>query len=164
MDDPKERIRKAVEKYTVKNDPARIKRKNRSPERDLQLEVIRWMNANGFDVTNVDSAAAYSLTAGSYISSQHAAPGLPDIIGNDSQGRAVYVELKAPGRRASLRANQREFLVRKIKTNCFAIVADSIEYIQRTYEIWIAVLNDNGPYFLLEELPKEKPIKDDPLF
>lgn len=160
-DDLKSRIRLSVEKYSKKEDPAKPTRKNQSPERDLQKEVIKWMNSSGFDVDNIESKAHYSLSAGSYVS-QHQKPGIPDIVGNDFLGHAVYIELKAPGRRASLRENQRDFLVRKINTNCFAIVADSISHIKNVYNLWIT--SDEKKEYLLSLLPNEKPIDESPLF
>ncbi len=160
-DDMKSRIRLAVEKHSKKEDPAKHSRKNESPERDLQKSVLKWMNTSGFSVDNIESKAHYSIAAGGY-ASQHQKPGIPDIVGNDSLGRAVYVELKAHGRRGSLRENQREFLVRKINTNCFAIVADSITYISDVYNLWISC--ENKKEYLLSLLPKERPIDNSPLF
>src|SRR6185503_12295981 len=135
MNDYKKRIQQATEKFLVKHDPTRTKRKNQSAERDLQKSVISWLNTNGFDVDNIESKAQFVEKAGTYIS-QAQTPGHPDIMGNDVHGRAVFIELKAPGRISSLRANQRKFLVRKIKTNCFAIAADSIECIESLYSGW----------------------------
>jgi hypothetical protein len=161
-DDFKKRIQASVEKYSKREDPTRPTRKNEAPERELQKEVIRWMNSVNFSVDNIESKAHYSLTAGQYMS-QHQKPGIPDIVGNDHQGHAVYIELKSPGRRGTLRPNQREFLIRKINTNCFAICADSKEYILENFNAWL-LLGDERKNFLLSLLPKEKPIDDSPLF
>ena len=161
MTDHKSRIQTAIEKFSRKDDPSRPKRKNASPERDLQQEVLRWMNNNGFHVHNINSSASYSLAAGRYISQSHAAPGLPDIIGNDNKGHAVYIELKAKGKRSTLKPHQRQFLVNKIKTMCFAICADSIQMINDHYDQWLWTLEDECESFLLSLLPPERVQKDD---
>lgn len=158
-DDYKARIKAATEKFLVKNDPNRVHRKNNDPERKLQKEVINWLESLGFSVDNVDSKAQYSADQGRYIS-QNAKPGISDIIGNDPNGHAVYIELKAPGKRGTLRENQRDFLLRKINSNAFAIVADSKEFIWEAYSNW-----QNGPLlgakgYLIALLPPEKLDKD----
>lgn len=162
--DFKKRIQAACEKYAKKDLPKpKRKEKNKSPERDLQKIIIKWLNEElGWDVQNVDSSASYSLSAGRYISQKHAKTGTPDIVGNDKEGRAIFIELKAPGRRLKVRLNQRDFLVKKIHSNCFAIVADSKEYISNTYNQWLT--HQNKKEFLLNALPPEKLTDDDELF
>ncbi len=165
MSNHKDRIKSAVEKYLTKNDPAlqKPKRTNNSPERDLQKEAIKWLNSSGFSVNSIESKAQFSEATGRY-TAQTNIDGLPDIIGNDTAGRAIYIEMKAPGRKNTLRDNQRKFLIQKINTNCFAIVADSIEYIKKTYAAYCDmpfIPMGNRMEFLLSELPKEKASKDE---
>lgn len=153
----KKRVEQAVARYLKKNDPnLQIpKRTNEHPERDLQREIIKWLNSEemGWSVDNIESRAQFSPSQGRYIIA-HQTPGLPDLMGNDQDGRAVFIELKAPGRRNTLRANQRQFLIRKIKTNCFAICADSQDYIFRMYKLWLRT--SEGANLLLRELPPER--------
>lgn len=163
-DETRSRIKKSVEKYITKNDPNRVKRKNSSPERDLQKRVIKHLNSIGWSVDCVDSKATFSQSQGRYISQSHA-PGLADIIGNDSDGHSVYIEMKAPGRRNTLREAQREFLLKKIASNSFALVADSLEFILINHQVWRqACLPDQRKDFLTNLLPLEKPDKDDKNF
>lgn len=168
MTDHKNRIKLAVEKYLKKNDPAfqKPKRKNNAPERQLQKEIIKWLNSIGCSVNSIESKAQFSEVTQQY-TSQTNIDGLSDIIGNDMHGRAIYIEMKAPGRRNTLRDNQRKFLIGKIRTNCFAIVADSKEYIEKAYGRYSDIIRNGESTvpFLLNELPKEKASKDDsPLF
>lgn len=165
-EDYKKRIKAAAEKFIVKNDPCRVKRKNNSPEADLQKLVIKWMNENGFDVQSVDSKGEWSLSAGTYVATTRT---LPDIIGNDYLGRAVYVELKAPGRRrfSKKQRHQYDYLMKKIRGNCFAICADSIDFILEAYTKWREVFEKGfgepaaAQYYLLSILPPEPKQEDD---
>ena len=160
-EDYKARVKAATEKYLTKNDPNKVHRKNEEPERELQKEVIKWLNSIGWDVDSIDSKAQFSEGQGRYIS-QNAKPGISDVVGNDPNGIAVYIEMKAPGRRSSLRHNQRLFLLRKIKTNCFAIVADSKEFISTAYKRWSLDYADRAKRnaILLSLLPPEKTERD----
>lgn len=163
-DDYKKRVEAAMGKYLSKNEHQPTHRHNESPERNLQKEVIKWLESIGFSIDCVDSKAQYSEPQGRYIS-QNAKPGISDLIGNDSNGHAVYIELKAPGRRSTVRSNQREFLLRKIKTNAFAVVADSKEFIQDNYRQWRVLDTETRRLFLLRLLPESRFRDDDkPLF
>lgn len=159
--DLKSRIKKATEGYIKKTTTIKQKRHNKSPEKDLQQDVVKWLRSIGWDVSVVESKSTFSLKQGRYIG-QAAAPGFCDIVGNDPEGRAVFIEMKAPGRRNTLRDNQREFLIRKINSGCYAVVADSQLYIHQTYHQWLHT-NDK-PKYLLSLLPDEKPIDSSPLF
>ncbi len=164
-EDYKARVRGAMEKYYKKNDQTRVPRHNQSPERDLQKEVINWLNSLGFSVDNVESKAQFSETMQRYIS-QPNAPGLPDIIGNDPNGHSVYIEMKAPGKRSTLREKQRIFLNKKIDSNAFAIVVDSKEDIWKWYGHWSFLSRADRVTYLRGLLPPEKVDKDagKPLF
>jgi hypothetical protein len=83
---------------------------------------------------------------------------------------AVFIELKAKGRRSALRENQREFLIEKINTGCFAVVVDSLELLENQWERF-CLLKKRRQYqmakdFLFTALPKKKDSLDDsePLF
>lgn len=151
MTDSRTRIKNAVAKYINKNDPARIKKKNDNPERQLQIQVVKDLNDLGWSVDSVESKATFSQRAGRYIS-QSARPGMSDIIGSTPGGRSVFIELKAPGRRANIRYQQYEFLVEKIRKHAFGICADSLRYILDTYLAWSS--HPDPVEFLLSELPR----------
>lgn len=129
-------------------------RKNKSPEKDLcEKEIMPWLKANAFCCTVIEAKSTFSASVGKYIKSQ-AVPGFPDIVGNDSDGVAVYIELKAPGRISTLRDNQRRFLKKKIYSNCFGIVVDSVDKLQTSYEQWKCIdKKDKKIDYLLSLLP-----------
>lgn len=104
----------------------KLKRKNGKPELQVQREVMKWLKANGFSCNVVESKAVYSKNAGRYLNSQ-TIPGFSDIAGACPNGLGCFIELKAPGRRSTLRSGQRAFLMDKINIGCFAVVVDSIE-------------------------------------
>lgn len=85
--------------------------------------------------------------------------GHSDIAGNDKHGRGVYIECKAPGKRATLKAHQREFLEKRISLGCFAACADSAEYVSELYHKFQQVGLTEQKRLLLESLPKSR--KDD---
>ena len=142
MTDQKTRAKAALDGYLrrqLKKD-AGPTRKNKSPERDfVKGEVLPWLKMNGFDVNVVEAKAVYNVKAGRYMTGQTDA-GLSDIVGNDRDGMAVFLEIKAPGKRGVIRNkkhwHQREFLLRKIETNCFAGCFDSIEDLDRVYQAY----------------------------
>jgi hypothetical protein len=152
---PKDRIKKAVENYITKNDPNRPTRKNQKPEKELEREAMKWLRANGFDCTVVESKSTFSKQKNRFIS-QSAAPGTCDIVGNDPTGRAVFIELKAKGRIGTLRENQRNFLERKIRTGCFAVVVDSVESLQQFYNVWTSYDPSLRAHYLESLLPERK--------
>lgn len=79
-------------------------------------------------------------------------PGFPDMCGNTPDGHSVWIEVKAPGRRNTIRPDQREFLLGKIATNCFAICCDSTQYFDRVSAEWRT--SGNRKALLLKELPE----------
>lgn len=123
---------------------------------------MRWLRASGFDVTVIEAKATFNQKRSRFIA-QSVAPGTCDIVGNDSAGRAVFIELKAPGRRSTLREQQRDFLQRKIKTGCFAVVVDSVEMLKEFYSVWTSHDASLRFHYLESVLPKKsEPKKDSP--
>lgn len=159
MKDHKKTTKAAVDYFLQKNyDQAqKAKRKNEKPEKEVERAVMLWLNTNGFDCNVVESKAVYNPKIQRFLHSQ-AAPGMSDIVGNTDAGRAVFIELKAPGRRVASAVSdvQRFFLMRKIQSHCFALVVDSVEYLERTYNQWLALPLDQRVDFLFKELPQPK--------
>jgi hypothetical protein len=142
--------------YGRANQPKEVtkrKTRNKSPERDLSKLIMSWLKVNEFDCTIVESKAVYNQKAKRYLKSQ-AVPGFPDIVGNDSRGTAVYIELKAPGRLSTIKDRQREFLLRKIKSNCFAVCVDGVGRLEKTYEHWKSLMEEPRRDFLTQILIK----------
>ena len=166
-----ESIKKAVESYITRHTPKKIDKKNRAPEKEVERICLAYMRENGFDVNVAESKSTYSPTQKKYIA-QALMPGMSDIFGNDEDGHAVFVELKAPGRRNTIRTAQWDFLNRKIQSNAFAVCVDSPQLLHSYYNEWFRLRKESGleraRTFLLNILPK-KPIargesSDGPLF
>lgn len=113
----------------------RRKKKNDSPEAEVVLAIKNHFNDLGWSLKIIESKAVYNEKAGRYIS-QQAESGTSDLVGNTPDGIAAFIEVKAKGKLSTLRPDQRNFLIEKISTNCFAIVADSVERVESLYQKW----------------------------
>lgn len=154
--DHKARAKKAIENFILKNETYKEKRKNNSPEEDfVHNELMPWLEQNGFNCNVIESKSAYSKERQRYIS-QHSKPGVSDIFGNYKNGLSCFIEAKAPGCRHTLRDNQREFLVAKIRTNSFAICCDSLHYIDKIWTHFKTLPPESRIEFLLKELPVKR--------
>ena len=102
----------------------------------------------------VEAKAVFSVATKRY-TGKTTSFGLSDIVGNSSTGLAIYIELKAPGRRvgSAIRPKQREFIIRKIKTGCFAIVTDSAQYANEVWLKFQPLDYEQRVELLLSELP-----------
>lgn len=105
------------------------KRKNEKPEFELRKIVLPWLRRNGFSINIIEAKATWSPEAGRYTSGQ-TAPGVADLFGCTPCGLGCFIELKAPGRRSTLRPGQRAFLTEKIQLGCFGVVIDSVECLE----------------------------------
>ena len=132
-----EQIRKAMGGYEKKHSPFRQKKKRGSPEKAVEFEVMKWLDANGFDCDVFEAKAVWSASAGRYVGGMAMVEGVSDVVGNDPLGNACYIELKAPGRRSTVRDPQRDYLGRKINSNSFAVVVDSVKLLQEYYTLWL---------------------------
>lgn len=135
------------------------KKRNLKPEKQVEKEILAWCNLNGFDMSVIDSKAAYSPRAGMYLKrNRMTSECMPDLVGNYNDV-AVFIELKAPGRRKNLSLEQWMFLKRKIDVGCFACVTDGAahltELFKRVYRIDrpFHVMDKNA---LLSDLPNPK--------
>lgn len=172
MSDYKARIKKAIETYTEKQlKPAfesfEPRRKNKKPEEEVVKACLQWMRSEGFDVGLVEAKSVYSPELGRYLRSQVKA-GTSDCFGNSNFGHAVFVEFKAPSKRGTLKPHQREFLLKKINTFCFAVCVDSDHILKEFYTTWL-LHRKTSPMlardYLISCLPKQKvEVDDDKLF
>lgn len=153
--DYKKRVTDALNNYYKKQEPSfKKKRKNAKPEKAVEQQILIWCRQKGFDVDVVESKSKFNTQTMRY-TGRAASPGMSDIIGNTNNGLAVFIELKSKGRRvaSALAPKQREFLIRKIHTGCFAIMCDSIEYAENTWNQFLSLPNAQRIEFLLNELP-----------
>jgi len=149
------RIEAAINKYLKKQQQGRSepKRKNKKPEEITVGECRAWYKRHGLDMSIVESKANYNPTTGRYTSFT-VESGYSDSSGNDKHGNACFVEFKALGKRGTLREGQRAFLLRKIKTNCFAVCVDSAELLHDYYYHWISLLDSDRRKYLFSLIPK----------
>jgi hypothetical protein len=160
MSDHKTGVSRALQGFLEQDQrPARPKRKNSKPEFELTYKPVKkWLYENGFSCHRVESKAVRGPDGGFYRGM--AVAGMTDIVGCDPHGYGVFIELKAPGRRASLKPHQREFLVDKIKRGAFACCTDSVEHLSMTYEHWNKTKSKE---FLIANLPILR-VSADPIF
>lgn len=150
-------VRDALLKYNAKQIRKGCrtpKKRNKKPEQTVVKSMLEWAGHNGWSLHKVESKAVYSASAGRYLRGQTIA-GLSDLVGNDNVGQAAYVEAKAPGKRSTLRPGQAIFLKEKIRTNCFAICADSVEFLSNSYKIWQALDTVKRQKYLMSLVPKK---------
>jgi len=139
---------RSIERQQPKEKKSRAPSKK--PEKEVEKQVLQWAKMQNIFLHVVESKAVFSQAAGSYLRGQVDA-GFPDLVGNDSSGRVLYVELKAFGRRSNLSELQYEFLKRKINQGCFAVVVDSSEILNDFYYTWKTSKNPQS--YLLSVLP-----------
>lgn len=160
MNKYKKRVEEALLGYYKKQDPDYYepRRKNEKPEESVVSAIYAWCSNMGWDVDIVEVKAKFNVETQMY-TGRAASPGISDILGNTEKGLAVYIEVKAPDKRvgSALRGKQREFLSRKIETGCFAIMADSVEYLEKTWLHFITLSPEERKSFLFKELPEHKP-------
>ena len=142
----------------------KARRKNKTPEKDVQHDCVRWLMMNNFTGHIYEAKGGYNNTYGIIAVIR----GHSDWAGCDEMGRAVYVEFKAKGKLSTLREHQRNFLIDKIESNAFAVCVDSMDILSRIYSVWNGLVSDRhferARKFLMDSLPKQKVSIDQDLF
>lgn len=141
---------------------SRPRRKNAKPEFAVKKAVMRWLADNGFAVNAIEARAVFNPASGRYLNGQ-TDPGVSDILGVAPNGIAVAIELKAPGRRSTLKAHQREFLLKRIELGAFAVCVDSAECLELIWNDFIhrrQMEPQLGKAALLRHLPIERASED----
>ncbi len=161
----KESTKKAIENYYKRQEiDITPTRKNKKPEKQVEQDVLIWAKSKGMSLDIIEAKAKFNTATGMY-TGRAASAGLSDLIGNTQHGLAVFIELKAPGRRvgSALHARQRAFLTEKIMTNCFAVVVDSVEFLEQIWLQFCTLPSEQKLKFLLDQLPKQKLRESDDL-
>lgn len=128
------------------------------PEKLVEMQVRQWAMQNNVWLEVFDSKATYSVKAKSYRKSQGLRMGTPDLIGADANGLGVYIELKAPGKEDVCRLEQKLYLEKAIRSNCFACVVSSVDKLSEIYANYSFLRKDSlkkAQDYLLEHLPKK---------
>lgn len=166
--DYKKRVKLAVDNWSIKqlkkDSPSLLtKKKNKTPEADFLKKLKKHIEeTHCWNLDVIDSKGQFSEDAQRYVYGKTRS-GYSDMSGNMLNGLAVYIEVKAPGKRSTVREDQRIFLIEKINTNAFAIVTDSIEHFESMLEKFKRA--ENRKATLLKDLPGGRAQVDDgPLF
>lgn len=167
MNDKKYSTRRAMESYLDRlskqdthKEPAR---KNQAPEKEFSKRIVPYLKSIGFSVVSVESKAVFSESIGRYMHGQ-AKAGTADLLACSPCGHFCAVELKAPGRRSTLKSHQRDFLVQIISNNGFACVTDSIEHFHNLWTSWSTSKNKEILMADLPNFPGGTHKEDQPLF
>ena len=164
-------VRRALEAYSqrmIADTKKKKSKRNKSPEKKVVNEVMVWLKDNGFSCDIVDSAAVYSVQANRYLRGQ-AKKGMTDIVGITPNGMGAFLEIKALGKRSTLKEHQRDFIKDKIFKGAFAVAVDSVELLEKTYHEWRKLFHlendkEKAIAYLLDSLPKQRDSKDFDLF
>ena len=151
MSELTKRIFESVEKYVEKeNRKYAPKRINKAPEEDVVAAHFNWYELNDWYMKRYESKAK---NINGVWRSSGCAPGTPDTLGSTPFGWLAAVEVKAPGRRSTLRPKQREFLIEVIRRHGFGVCSDSVAYLEKTWAHWLSLSQPARVAFLLDELP-----------
>ena len=137
------------------------KKKNGTPEKLVEKDVLLWCRNAGWFVGVFEAKSVYNKSAGVYISSTMEY-GTPDILGISNNQTMVAIELKAVGRRSTLREAQRKYLIEVISRNGFAVVVDSVDLLAKYWRLYLGSINKKA--LLLSFLPKNKTEDNSPIF
>jgi len=132
----------------------RATKRNGKPEKELEKSILKWASQKAIHLHVIEAKAVYSQSAGRYLRGQ-AEAGIPDLIGNCG-GLSMWIELKSPGRRGTLKQHQREFLVQKVKQGCFSCCVDSVEQLDRLLAAFLSTPFSGRVQLLLDHLPKSR--------
>lgn len=162
MSSPKDRALKALENHHRKlaNKQIKFTRRNGKPEKEVERFCLQWMRERNWDVQILESKAVYNANAGRYLRTMSVSAGTCDCIGTLPNGLFVAIEFKAPGRLATFASDrnhlQRDYIINKIKSGCFACVTDSAARLEKIYNAWLEALQvspEKGKDTLLSFLP-----------
>lgn len=138
--DRSESVKKALSAFSARAaKKSGLKRRNKSPEKDVERECVLWMRARGWDVQIISSKAQYNPKVGRYVS-QAVTAGTVDCIGTMPDGTFVAIEFKAPTNMKQFNRphniRQKEYIRSKILSNAFGCVVDSAKLLESIYESW----------------------------
>ena len=160
--DDKKRVEQALLNFH-KRDLREIKKlsgrgkKNKSPEREVAMACVSWLESNGFIGNIYESKATYDPRRGVY-RQQAMKAGHADWAGVDSSGIAAAVEFKAPGKLSTFNIDknflQRQFIINRISIGSFACVVDSASLLSSIYSHWLSLSDrDERIKYLMSMLP-----------
>lgn len=152
----------SLEAYFKKIDPAKQKKKNKHPEKEVERLCMLWMRSQGWDVQIYEAKNTFNHRTQTW-SSKSMQAGTVDCQGVMPNGIFVAVEFKAPARLRSFNRlsnqKQKDYVITKIGSNAFVAVVDSLELLQKIYAGYQFALKDGqdaAKQFLFDHLPGRK--------
>lgn len=134
--DQKQRVIKALQEYSERQKP-KTKKPRQEREEPVVAAVQEWARLHGIQLRRYESKAIRKVIGGRVVWQNSGLDyGTPDLLGV-GEGYSVAIEVKAPGKRATLRPKQREFLTQQIHGGGFAVVADGVD---KLHEWWTEFL------------------------
>lgn len=125
------------------------------PEKLVEQQIRAWCFSKGIWVEIYDSKGTFSEPQGRYTKNQGMRNGVPDLLGLNSFGIMVAIELKSPGKEKVARLEQLQFLLRVIEKNGFGCVVSSPIVLDQLYSQWLSLDMDSRQKLLKESLPKK---------
>lgn len=126
------------------------------PEKLVVNSILCWAHQNKIWLEVYDSKGTYSASAKRYTKNIGMKSGTPDILGVNSDGIMIAIEVKAPGKEKVARLGQLQFLLRLINNNGFACVSSSVDHISDLYFKWLSLSKkEDRKKLLLQDLPKK---------
>lgn len=122
------------------------------PEKLVEQQVRGWCLKQNISVHVFDSKATWSPSAKTFKRTTAMRVGVSDLIGLDSSGLFVAIELKAPGKEKVCRLEQKQFLEDVINHNGFGCVVSSVEQLESLY---LEFKSKKNKTLLLNALPKK---------
>lgn len=115
------------------------KKRNASPEKDVEKACLIYMRKLSWDVQIYESKATWDTQSHQW-KNQSMKAGNADCQGVMPDGIAVAVEFKAPGKLSTFNLDknyrQKEFIIKRINQNAFACVVDSADLLHEIYIHW----------------------------
>ena len=163
-EDAKSRIKKAIEIYSNRErekwEPKTKIKSYGKPEKKVEKECLVYMRSLGWSVNIFEAKATWNPDAGAW-TQQGMKAGTCDCLGNTPNGVSIAVEFKAPGSLASFNSEsrylQKQFIIDKINTYCFAVVVDSAEMLKTYFREWSRLVSfdrDMAKEYLMNSLPQ----------
>jgi hypothetical protein len=132
-------------------------RRNKKPEKEVESACLSWMRSRGWSIEIYEAKATQTSRGWR---NQAMKAGTCDCMGATKEGQSVAIEFKAPGRLSSFnspgRMRQKLFILKKISSNCFACVVDSVERLETIYLGWCKARVESvdlARAYLMKELP-----------
>jgi len=108
--------------------------KRKKPEKKIQDQIEQYARLKGLVVFTVDSKGVFVPGAKRFVASK-TTKGVSDLIMCNNWGQFIAVEVKAKGRRSTVKPEQFDFLESIIERDGIAIVSDSLDSFVDTYNL-----------------------------